>query len=100
MSASVSSTVSSPAAAPEEGNSLWRDAWLRLRKNRLAVFGGAALAFVALACFVGPFLSPYGYEEQNLDLGASAPSAAHWLGTDTLGAVPSSGRRARTSKYQ
>ena len=85
MSASVSSTVSSPAAAPEEGNSLWRDAWLRLRKNRLAVFGGAALAFVALACFVGPFLSPYGYEEQNLDLGASAPSAAHWLGTDTLG---------------
>jgi oligopeptide transport system permease protein len=87
MSASVSSTVSSPAAAPEEGNSLWRDAWLRLRKNRLAVFGGAALAFVALACFVGPFLSPYGYEEQNLDLGASAPSAAHWLGTDTLGRV-------------
>jgi oligopeptide transport system permease protein len=85
MSASVSSTVFSPAAAPEEGNSLWRDAWLRLRKNRLAVFGGAALAFVALACFVGPFLSPYGYEEQNLDLGASAPSAAHWLGTDTLG---------------
>ena len=85
MSASVSSTVSSPAAAPEEGNSLWRDAWLRLRKNRLAVFGGAALAFVALACFVGPFLSPYGYEEQNLDLGTSAPSAAHWLGTDTLG---------------
>ncbi len=85
MSASVSSTVSSPAAAPEEGNSLWRDAWLRLRKNRLAVFGGAALAFVALACFVGPFLSPYGYEEQNLDVGASAPSAAHWLGTDTLG---------------
>ena len=85
MSASVSSTVSSPAAAPEEGNSLWRDAWLRLRKNRLAVFGGAALAFVALACFVGPFLSPYGDEEPNLDLGASAPSAAHWLGTDTLG---------------
>jgi oligopeptide transport system permease protein len=27
----------------------------------------------------------YGYEEQNLDLGASAPSGAHWLGTDTLG---------------
>jgi oligopeptide transport system permease protein len=85
MSASVSPTVTSRAATPEEGNSLWHDAWLRLRKNRLAVFGGVVLVFVALACFVGPFLSPYGYEEQNLDLGASAPSAAHWLGTDTLG---------------
>ncbi len=85
MSASVSSPVVSPAAAPEEGSSLWHDAWLRLRKNRLAVFGAAALILVALACFVGPFFSPYGYEEQNLDLGAAGPSAAHWLGTDTLG---------------
>ncbi len=78
------------AAAPvdgpvEKGNSLWRDAWLRLSKNKLAVFGMWALALITLACLVGPWLMRYGYEEQNLDLGASAPSGAHWLGTDTLG---------------
>ncbi|MEY3660287.1 MAG: hypothetical protein RLZZ169_1112, partial [Pseudomonadota bacterium] len=32
-----------------------------------------------------PWLSPYGYEEQNLLLGAAPPSAVHWLGTDGFG---------------
>jgi oligopeptide transport system permease protein len=68
-----------------KGSSLWPDAWLRLRKNQLAVFGLIALGIIAISCFIGPLLSPYGYEEQNLELGASAPGAAHWLGTDTLG---------------
>jgi oligopeptide transport system permease protein len=84
-------TPSPLAAAPpegeplEKGSSLWHDAWLRLRKNKLAVFGMVALAVVGVACLVGPWLLRYGYEDQNLDLGASPPSAAHWLGTDTLG---------------
>jgi oligopeptide transport system permease protein len=69
----------------EQGNSLWHDAWLRLRKNQLAVFGMWALGFIALACLIGPWVMHYGYEEQNLELGPSAPSGAHWLGTDTLG---------------
>ncbi len=69
----------------EKGSSLWHDAWLRLRKNRLAVFGMFALIVIALACLVGPWLSPYGYEDQKLELGASPPGAQHWLGTDTLG---------------
>src|SRR5688572_27133593 len=81
-----SASVLSAAAEPlEQGNSLWHDAWLRLRKNKLAVFGMIALSLIAIACLFGPLLSPYGYEEQDLDLGASAPSAKHWLGTDTLG---------------
>lgn len=85
---STANTALLPTALPqpiEKGTSLWHDAWLRLRKNRLAVFGLVALGVIALACFIGPFLSPYGYEEQNLDLGAAAPGRAHWLGTDTLG---------------
>ena len=69
----------------ERGNSLWQDAWLRLRKNRPAVFGAATLLVVGFACFIGPLFSPYGYEQQDLDLGASPPSGIHWLGTDTLG---------------
>jgi oligopeptide transport system permease protein len=75
----------SSAEELEAGNSLWHDAWLRLRKNRLAVFGLWTLVVVSLACVIGPLLMRYGYEEQNLDLGASRPGGAHWLGTDTLG---------------
>jgi oligopeptide transport system permease protein len=77
--------AANPPAAPEQGSSLWQDAWLRLRKNRLAVAGLFFLVFVAVTCLLGPLFSPYGYEEQRLDLGASPPSAQHWLGTDTLG---------------
>src|SRR3954468_18609538 len=69
----------------EQGSSLWHDAWLRLRKNKLAVFGMIALGLVAIACLVGPWFSPYGYEQQDLLKTFSKPDAAHWLGTDQLG---------------
>src|ERR1035438_3540779 len=74
-----------PALDPaDSGHSLWTDAWRRLKKNRLAVAGGVVVLTLFILYFIGPFLSQH-YEEQNLDLGASSPSAAHWLGTDTLG---------------
>jgi len=73
-----------PLPDDERGQSPWKDAWRRLRRNRLAVAGGALVLALALLCSVGPIFSQ-SYEEQNLDLGASGPGAAHWLGTDTLG---------------
>lgn len=68
----------------EHGHSPWIDAWHRLRKNRLALAGGIVVLILALLCAAGPLFSQ-SYEDQNLDLGATAPSPAHWLGTDTLG---------------
>jgi oligopeptide transport system permease protein len=68
----------------ERGNSLWSDAWHRLRRNRMAVAGGVLLIILAFACAFGPIFSQ-SYEGQNLDLGAVPPSREHWLGTDTLG---------------
>ena len=53
----AAATPLSPAAAPEAGSSLWHDAWLRLRKNRLAVAGLAFLTVVAAACLLGPLFS-------------------------------------------
>jgi oligopeptide transport system permease protein len=69
----------------EQGTSLWQDAWLRLRRNRLALFGLGVLSLFALVALLTPWLAPYGYADQNLDLGATPPSAAHWLGTDIFG---------------
>jgi oligopeptide transport system permease protein len=69
----------------ERGVSPWLDAWRRLRRNHLAVFGGITLIFLSLLCIAGPWLSPYGYNDQNLQNTFSPPSAKHWLGTDQLG---------------
>ena len=69
----------------EQGSSLWHDAWLRLRKNKLAVFGGGVLLFMLVVALLTPWIAPYSYEAQNLDLGASPPSSQHWLGTDIFG---------------
>jgi len=71
--------------AVEHGSSLGRDAWQRLRRNRLAVIGGALLLLLATACVLGPIFSAYGYAEQNLNNTFAPPSAQHWLGTDQLG---------------
>lgn len=69
----------------EKGTSLWEDAWRRLRKNRLALAGLMVLsAFVTIALLT-PWIAPYAYDAQNLNLGATPPSAAHWLGTDVFG---------------
>lgn len=80
--------AATPAITEEElveGSSLWKDAWARLRKNKVAVGSLFAFAFIFLFCFVGPFLSPYDANAQDLFAGAEGPSAEHWFGTDTLG---------------
>ena len=72
-------------ANAERGVSLWQDAWQRLRKNRMAISGLLVLVLMCIAALLTPWIAPYGYQEQNLVLGAAPPSAEHWLGTDTLG---------------
>jgi len=69
----------------EQGRSLWQDAYLRLYMNKAAVASLIIIFFMMLLAIFADWLSPYSYETQNLALGASAPSAEHWLGTDTLG---------------
>ena len=61
----------------EAGASLWKDAWIRLRKNRLALFGLLVLVFMTFVAVFTPWIAPYSYEVQDLNLGATPPSAAH-----------------------
>jgi oligopeptide transport system permease protein len=71
------------------GTSLWRDAWLRLKRNRMAMGGLIVTLTLTALSFGGPFLTRYvwgyDYETQNLAYGARPPSAAHWFGTDYFG---------------
>jgi oligopeptide transport system permease protein len=71
-----------------KGVSLWRAAWRRLAKNRMAVFGMIVLGVLFFACFPGYELARrlgFGHEAQNLSFGAAPPTMKHWLGTDPLG---------------
>jgi oligopeptide transport system permease protein len=81
--------MSAPAmlnlAEAEQGTSLWQDAWRRLRRNRLAVCGLFVLVLFIAIALLTPWIAPYGYAQQNLELGATPPSSSHWLGTDVFG---------------
>jgi oligopeptide transport system permease protein len=66
-------------------SSLWSDALSRLLKNKAAVAGALILVILITLALLAPWIAPYPYAYQDLDLGASAPSSAHLLGTDVLG---------------
>jgi ABC-type dipeptide/oligopeptide/nickel transport system permease subunit len=65
--------------------SLWRDAWDRLVKNKLAVIGLVMVVVLFLAAIFGPYITPYDFLSQNLDDRNLPMSWAHWFGTDDLG---------------
>ena len=60
-------------------------AWRRFCRNRLNLIAFWFLIALIVICVVGPFLSPYDQDAQNLELKATGASWQHWLGTDTLG---------------
>jgi oligopeptide transport system permease protein len=79
--------MSTEAGTPsiEKGSSLWRDAWIKLCKNHVALAGLGLLIFLCVVSLLTPWIAPYGYEQQDLLLGATPPSMQHWLGTDVFG---------------
>ena len=73
-----------------EGSSLWRDAWRRLLKHRMALAGGFFTYGMVLICLFGPWaLAQAGitYDGQDLEYGAQAPSLTPFrlFGTDLHG---------------
>ncbi len=80
--------TSVPLSAPlpeDPPVSLWRDAWQRLVRNKLAVVGLAMVLILAFAAAFGPMLTPYDFLSQDLDARNLAPSLTHLFGTDDLG---------------
>ncbi|WP_433750259.1 ABC transporter permease [Falsibacillus pallidus] len=65
--------------------SYWQDAWRRLIKNKLAMFGLICLAILAVMAVIGPWISPHSVTKQNFMEQNLGPSGDHWFGTDDLG---------------
>ncbi len=75
--------VASQSVRPH--HTLWGDAFVRLRRNKLALAGGAFVLLLGAGAIFAPWITPYGFAQQNYDAIMQAPSASHLLGTDELG---------------
>ena len=72
--------------AAAKGRSLWDDALRRLLRNKAAVTSMIALGLLVILAVVGPWLTPYSYDEINKnDVWAPPLAAGHLLGADSLG---------------
>lgn len=68
-----------------EPTTYWKDAWRRLKQNKIALVSMfVLLAIAALAIFV-PWVSPYDYDEQIRGAENLGPSLKHLFGTDSYG---------------
>ncbi len=66
-------------------NSYWKDAWMRLKHNRMAMGGLYTLLVLMTFAIVGPWISHYTYYETHLPLKNLSPNLEFWFGTDELG---------------
>jgi oligopeptide transport system permease protein len=80
--------------APVKGTSLWKDAWKRLLKNKLAVFGLMVVAVMVISVIIGPaiiqattgFTPDYIPSDRGGEFVKSfPPSLQHPMGTDDSG---------------
>lgn len=76
-----------PTESPEISSysSFYKEAWFRLRENRMATAGLIVLSILFFMAIVGPWLTPYTYYETHLTLKNLPPCRTFWLGTDELG---------------
>ncbi|MCX7904003.1 MAG: ABC transporter permease [Caloramator sp.] len=63
----------------------WQLAWIRLKRNKLAMVGLYTLIFMVFVSVFGPMISPYKMETLDLSNISSPPSLTHPLGTDEVG---------------
>jgi len=80
--------IKSESVVAEKGSSLWADAYVRLKKNKLAMLGGIIVILILILCFiVAPILAASGMNanEQDLPNRFAGIGEKGILGTDQLG---------------
>ncbi|MGK0189579.1 MAG: oligopeptide transport system permease protein [Verrucomicrobiales bacterium] len=72
-------------AQVEQGTSLGQDAWLRLRKNKLAMISLWTFVAIVLVCFFVPLLGIKDPNQTDLAARSTPPGAEFWFGSENLG---------------
>lgn len=65
--------------------SLWKEGWIRLKKNKAAMVSLFVLIVIVLTAILAPFFSQYSYYDTNYDKVYQPPNGEHWFGTDKFG---------------
>ena len=65
--------------------SYWRNCWIRLKKDKLAMLGIAIVVLMTLAAIFVPMFSPYTYDQTDFGNALQWPNSAHLFGTDKMG---------------
>ena len=82
--------VASIGVRTSQPRSLWTDAWLRLRRNRMAVAGMGMIIAIAVIAILAPVVAPYAMNDQYHEKVYAGPvwETGDWafvLGTDAVG---------------
>jgi len=64
---------------------LWKDAFRRLYKNKMAVLGGIIIIILFILAIFAPYIAPYHYAEGSLINNYAKPGAKYLLGADFMG---------------
>ncbi len=64
---------------------MWLELFQEIKQRKILLISLLYTLFLVCIALIAPIISPYEVSEQNLSLGASAPSLQHILGTDVLG---------------
>lgn len=68
-----------------EPTTYWKDAWRRLKQNKIAIVAMIVLIVVTILAIFVPIFSPYKYDEQIRGAESLGPSLKHIFGTDSYG---------------
>ncbi|MGL4732006.1 MAG: ABC transporter permease [Clostridium sp.] len=67
----------------------WKDAWRRLKQNKVAIVSLCILILLTIMVIIGPYIGKaicgVGFEVTNNDLVNQGPNSTNWFGTDQLG---------------
>ena len=73
-------------AIPERPEvSLWKDAFRRMCKNKMAVLGAIIIIVLLILAIFAPYIAPYHYAEGNLKDNYAKPGDKYLLGADFMG---------------
>ena len=80
------SATAAPASAPEAVRTPWTEFWRKFRKQHLALVAGVFVLLLVVIAILAPHIVPYDPENYfDYDALNAGPSAAHWMGVDSLG---------------